>query len=157
MTNVFLDEEQPAQGDEPSNVFLDEQPAEQPQVPPAAGQQNVFLDETPPPAIPPAEDKAERERFIEDRHNRESVMKEQLQYVIDNSKDDGERRQAEKWRNFLGSNNILDKDDEWVKRSEARIGSLHKKVADRRGHLVKFRDALVRGYENTAIMAAQSP
>ena len=156
MTNVFLDEEQPAQGDEPRNVFLDEQTAEQPQVPPAAGRQNVFLDEASRPAVPPAEDEAERERFIEDRHNRESVMKEQLQYVIDNSKDDKERQQAEKWQRFLGANNILDKDDDWVKRSEARVGSLHKKVADRRGHLAKFRDALVRGYESTAIMAAQA-
>lgn len=156
MTNVFLDEEQPAQGDEPRNVFLDEQTAEQPQVPPAAGRQNVFLDEASRPAVPPAEDEAERERFIEDRHNRESVMKEQLQYVIDNSKDDKERQQAEKWQRFLGANNILDKDDDWVKRSEARVGSLHKKVADRRGHLAKFRDALVRGYDSTAIMAAQA-
>ena len=156
MTNVFLDEEQPAQGDEPRNVFLDEQTADQPQVPPAAGRQNMFLDEASRPAVPPAEDKAERERFIEDRHNRESVMKEQLQYVIDNSKDDKERQQAERWQRFLGANNILDKDDDWVKRSEARVGSLHKKVADRRGHLAKFRDALVRGYDSTAIMAAQT-
>ena len=101
-----------------------------------------------------------RERLISLRQRQENLMREQLQYVIDNTKDDNSQdgaihRDAQRRLDRLNSLDMTRFDDDTLNLSMAGVAEMHKKVADRRGHASVFWDALKRGYTGTAIMAAQ--